>query len=328
MTEAPPQALVDLCLVVKNIRKPPWSREEFLEAAKVFPHPESEWDVALEIVVAARALRVEDNRYVLTEKGDEYVDGIIASEVFGKYILRSEQSKAFGLFCERAYGRNLCQFNAADQDQLHELIDALCLDETSRVLDVGCGVGMVTEYISDVTRASILGLDSSRPLIQRAQERTQSKAKKLSFLLGNMNRIDVGDGRFDAITAIDTLYFARNVPETIRQMKALLNPKGRMGLLFSEALGEGDSPEKLEPDKTKLAIALSQNGLIFETLDLSANDEALWNRCKSAAEELKEQFEQEGNADLLNARMGEVNGMLSLIKDGRARRYLYLASIA
>jgi len=45
---------------------------------------------------------------------------------------------------------------------------ALDLNENNHVLDVGCGIGATTEYISDLTGAKFTGIDLAAPCVERA----------------------------------------------------------------------------------------------------------------------------------------------------------------
>ena len=56
--------------------------------------------------------------------------------------------------------------------------------QVSRVLDVGCGNGKIAEYISDLTQASVTGIDYVPEAISHAQERTAEKRGRLSFIFG------------------------------------------------------------------------------------------------------------------------------------------------
>ena len=79
----------------------------------------------------------------------------------------------------------------ADMVQINTLIKVLELDETNRVLDLGCGNGMITEYISDTTGAHITGVDISDVAIQQAQERTKEKRHRINILCGAHSQIGI-----------------------------------------------------------------------------------------------------------------------------------------
>ena len=80
-----------------------------------------------------------------------------------------------------------------DVEQLNKLLEILSLNESSRVLDLGCGIGSVTEYISDVTGAHITGVDFAEDAIIRARSRTRAKRNRLTYEVGDMNDLRFPD---------------------------------------------------------------------------------------------------------------------------------------
>lgn len=321
------KAEVQLCLVAKNIRKPSFTSDDLLAFGQMaFKDELEDWSDALESFRRRNFFHVDGDRYSLTEEGEKYAEQVMTNEFFGKMFVRAEQSRAFGRFCERVYGKNLTQFGTVDMEQLVKLIAVLGLNDQSHALDVGCGIGATTEYISDLTGAKITGVDLAEPCVERARERTADKADRLNFLIANLNDLDLPPESFDTVISVDTLYFAKDLTRTIGQLKATLKPGGQMGLFFSEVVTDiNGSREQLEADKTKLARALVANGLAFTTYDLTVENLAFWQRSQEIIAEMKPEFEAEGNKDLCEGRLVEGESVLGLAKAGRMSRYLYHA---
>jgi 2-polyprenyl-3-methyl-5-hydroxy-6-metoxy-1,4-benzoquinol methylase len=324
------KAEVQLCLSVKNIRKPSFTRDDLLGFGQMaFKDELEDWSAAFDSFCQRNLLHSDGEHFSLTPEGEKYAEQIVTRELFGKMFVRAERSQAFGQFCERVYGRNLTQFGTADMEQLEMLIAVLGLNEHSCALDVGCGVGATTEYISDRTGAKITGIDLAEPCVERARERTRDKADRLIFLIANINEIDLPAESFDTVISVDTLYFAKDLPRTIGQLKTLLKRNGQMGLFFSEVVTEiGGSRERLAPDQTKLARALGANGLSFTAHDLTASNLAFWRRSQAIIAEMKPEFEAEGNKDLCEGRILEGDSVLALAIAGRMSRYLYHARVS
>lgn len=317
------RAELQLCMAVKNIQKPLFTEDDLRAfGAMAFKDALEDWSVDFERLCGLDVFRAEGENYRITGHGQAYVERVIASEFFGKMLLRAEQSKAFGCFCERVYGQNLTQFGTADMNQLSELAGVLSLSEQSQVLDAGCGIGTLAEYLSDVTGAKITGVDSAEPAIERAIERTRDKLHRLNFQVGDINHIDFLPA-FDAVISVDTLYFAKDISVTISQMKAVLKAGGQMGLFFTEVAGPNDTVEMLAADQTRLARALRANDLGFEAHDLTESNVQFWRRSQQVAEQMLPEFEAEGSKELCEGRMGEGAAVLALADAGRMSRYLY-----
>jgi SAM-dependent methyltransferase len=246
--------------------------------------------------------------------------GVIAKE---PCYLRSERSPAFIRYCERVYGAMLNQYGTADIEQLTLMLDVLRLRPGSHVLDAGCGTGHTTRYLAEKSEARFVGIDTAEPAIGRAQQLEAARAERLAFKIGTMDALDFSPSSFDAVIAIESLYFCNNLISTIAQFQKILRTGGQMALFYTHiADSTGDS---LAAGDTKLGAALRANGIPFDAHDLSESDRRIWKLSKQVAEELYAEFEVEGNADLMH--LSETDALLDLIQKGRHARYLYHARV-
>ncbi len=205
------------------------------------------------------------------------------------------------------------QYGAADMEQLELLLQVLRLTPANRALDAGCGTGDTTNYLSERSGANFVGADKSKPSIDSALRRFPS----LEFCVAELDALDFPPASFDAVIAIESMYFPKDLMTTVGQFKKLLRPGGRMGLFFTHLGAEGPASAA----ETKLGQALQVNGLRFEAHDLTESDRRFWQRSKETAEELLPEFEAEGNEDLLH--LGETTAVLDLIQKGGHARFLY-----
>lgn len=240
------------------------------------------------------------------------------------------QSPAYAAFCEQSFGVNLCQHGFADMTQLQTLLAQSQLSAEQRVLDLGCGNGMIAEYISDQTGAQVTGLDYIPEAVRQAQARTAAKAQRLTFAVGDINTLDLSPATFDVIISIDTIYFSNDYTVTIDQLARALRPGGQLFFFYSYGWEpgmavEGFPRETLQPDKTPLAVALQANQLCFATKDFTTNDCKLARQRKATLEALKPLFVAERIQFIYENRMGECNGIGQGCALGLHRRYLYRA---
>jgi SAM-dependent methyltransferase len=179
---------------------------------------------------------------------------------------------------------------------------------------------MISEYISDRTRAHVTGLDVADEAIGRAQERTRDKRERLSFQVGNINTLEAFPRTFDAIIAIDALHIAVELVDALRRALAALKPGGSMGIFWESWIRAGTPETSLQPDGTRLAQALEKLGLSYRPVDYSAANLALWQDSRRALGELRADFETEGNAILYQTALEETERL----DWGTGCRYLYL----
>lgn len=249
-------------------------------------------------------------------------------DFYERYYDAMQRSQAHALFCERVFGRNLCQHGFADLAQLDALLAVTGLGPENRVLDLGCGNGMIAEYLADRTGAHITGLDYVSGAIRQAQERTAAKAHRLQFVVGDINALDLSPQGFDTILSIDTIYFSDDYAATIGRLKAALQPGGQMAFLYAHGWEpwtpvESFDKATLAPDATPLARALQGHGLLYDTQDFTVDDLRLALRRRVVLEELKPQFEAEDILFIWENRMGDAQGIAQAIVKGLQRRYLY-----
>lgn len=250
-------------------------------------------------------------------------------DFYEKYYRAVEHSRAHATFCERAYGKNLAQHGFVTMDQLAMLVERTGLSARSYAVDLGCGDGRIAEYLSDVTGSCITGLDYIPSAIARACERTRGKQERLSFVAGDLTRPDLQPAAFDTLLSLDTIYFSDDYVETLRRWQTLLQRGGQMAIFFSHG-ADPEHPketfrrETLPPDRTPLADALETCGLAAKAWDLTQQDLELAQRKASILEELKAEFEAEGNGFLYENRMGEALGVSDAVTSGMHARYLYV----
>ncbi len=254
-------------------------------------------------------------------------------DFYNAYYSATEHSQAHHAFCERVFGKDLCQHGFANMEQLELLLQVTRLGPLHRALDIGCGNGMIAEYLSACTGAHITGLDYIPQAIRQAQQRTAAKPDRLAFIVGDINQLELPRNDFDVILSIDTMYFSKDYTATLRELKAALRPCGQMAIFFSHGrepwVPKDEFPkETLPPDKTPLAEALRANDLTFHTWDLTLQEYELAQRRKEVLAELKPQFEIEGTLFIYENRMGDAEGISQAIEEGLHARYLYHVQLA
>ena len=248
-------------------------------------------------------------------------------EFYERFYAAVPPSPVHALFCQRAFGLDLGQHGFADLAQLDALLEATDLRAGQRVLDLGCGDGRISEYLSDRTGAHVTGLDYIPEAIRLARERTAAKADRLSFAVGDLNDLDLLACHFDVVLSIDTIYFSQDYARTIGQLAAALRPGGRMAFLYSCGWEPPEPPEAfdiatLAPDRMPLAEALRANRLSFQVQDWTEVDCSLARGRRRILEELGPQFRAEGLEFVYENRLGEAQGIAKGCELGLHRRYL------
>jgi ubiquinone/menaquinone biosynthesis C-methylase UbiE len=229
------------------------------------------------------------------------------------------------------FGRNLCQHGFADMEQLDALLAVTHLGPGQRALDLGCGNGMIAEYLSDRSGAHVTGLDYTPAAVRQAMLRTAEKRARLEFIEGDITALELPAGAYDTIISIDSIYFSEDYDRTIGQLRAALRPGGQLAFLYSFGREpwvpvEEFRADMLPPDCTPLAAALAANRLAFRTWDFTEDECRLAQLRVQILPEMRARFEAEGLLFVYENRMGDGGGISQACGEGLQRRYLYLAT--
>jgi len=336
MTEAEIQLMIALLELSKPIETPNNNEYEFYpkdiqQASKYFGKFLVDWSDAYSSLLEKEILSFQNGIYSLTEIGESIADKFRKERPpiwywYKEYYIRTNESNAHAEYCEKLFGMNLCQDGFSDMKQINFLIKTTNIKSNDRILDLGCGSGMISEYISDKTGAEVYGIDYIPEAIEQAKCRTESKESRLKYKVGNLDYIDFPEDYFDLIISIDTLYMPNNLDATIKQMKKILKPAGAMAIYYSTILwGENYSRELLKAENTDLAKSLVSNGLKYEVFNFSKEDYELLQRKRQVCVKLKEEYIKEGNESLYNNIFIQSNNSTDQYDQDKCNtsRYLY-----
>jgi 2-polyprenyl-3-methyl-5-hydroxy-6-metoxy-1,4-benzoquinol methylase len=324
MSDAPEidKAAAQVAWALIRLPAGPFTREELRAAYAQRPMEEpADWTAVIGEYVARGFLRRDGDRYTLTDAGAAHTEQV-RGENFGEDLVAIDESDAYHSLCERVYGRDLGQCSMTTMEQLDALLAVLALQPGNRVLDVGCGVGRIAEYIADVTGAHVTGLDFAGPALRRARERTAGKADRLTYVQGSLNRLGALADRFDAVIAVDTLYFAEDLEATLRAMQELASP-GHLGLMWSQEVRDCEDLDGLRPERTQLGRALAAAGLPFATIDYTEAEKRQWRRKMEVLDQLKPMFAAEGITRQYEGLVRETQHVLQAVEGHRVSRFLY-----
>ena len=99
-----------------------------------------------------------------------------------------------------------------------------------RVLDVGCGGGLLTEALADLG-AEVTGIDPAEAPLAVAKRHAQERgiAEKIQYLAATPEAyLNEGDnaGAFDIVTCLETLEHVPDVPSSVQALAQLVKPGG------------------------------------------------------------------------------------------------------
>ncbi len=241
-------------------------------------------------------------------------------DAYEAFYAMAGQSKAFGDFCQDAFGADFSQDGFSDIRQIEMILPYIPRTGDVHILDIGCGNGKMLGYLQAQTAACIHGFDYSEEAIRTAQALFSENA---DFREGVIGEVDYPDESFDVILSMDTMYFAKDMAAFVAQIKRWL----KRGGVFFVGYQEGDVLPKTEnADTTRLARALTQNDLPYKATDITAESYALLKAKRRAALAHQPAFEAEGRRDWLDMLLGQTDYANEPYEQFRTRmaRYIYV----
>lgn len=121
------------------------------------------------------------------------------------------------------------KYGGRDIDQW--MLETLQLEKGSKILDVGCGAGKQCFSYHDYLegKADITGGDVNQDMLVQARLEAKKRSAPIQFIDLNFNqRFPLDDNTYDMVSCCFAIYYAEDIPFTIKEMHRVLKPGGRL----------------------------------------------------------------------------------------------------
>lgn len=134
------------------------------------------------------------------------------------------------------------------------LLDAAAPGPRARVLDVGCGTGIVARRAAARVGAGgrIVGLDLNEGMLAVARAASATVRPAIEWRQGNAAELPFPEGSFDAVLSQQMLQFASDPSAVLREIRRVLSPEGRAAVLVCRPIAHS-------PDYATLAGLLGRH---------------------------------------------------------------------
>lgn len=92
------------------------------------------------------------------------------------------------------------------------------------VLDLGCGFGWHCRYAREQQASSVIGVDISEKMLQKAREKTDDPA--ISYIQMPIEEIDFSNGQFDVVLSSLAFHYIQSFREVCKKVYDSLKPEG------------------------------------------------------------------------------------------------------
>ena len=111
------------------------------------------------------------------------------------------------------------------------------LDKKTRLLDYGCGTGLVTNQVAPNV-ASVTAVDISENMIEIARQKAaELNLSNVTYLAAGLSHEKIHSGSYNVISAFNLLYFIEDLDGLLGQFYEML-PQGGYFLSATDCLGE------------------------------------------------------------------------------------------
>jgi len=176
--------------------------------------------------------------------------------------------------CAASYGLDLLamflgeSYHPGGTDLTRHLAATLRLQAGERVLDVAAGVGTTAVLLAEERGVDVVGVDLGPAQVAKGDDRARERglAGRVRFILGDAERLPLGDASVDAVVCECALCTFPDKVTAAVELARVMRPGGRLGITDVWL-----DPDRLDPDLRGLAgrvACLADARPIAETSDL------------------------------------------------------------
>lgn len=105
------------------------------------------------------------------------------------------------------------------------------LPDKPRILDIGCGNGMQTFHLAELTDGEIVALDNHKPYLDELERKAKEKGlnDRIEVIQGDMFHLTFEASSFDIIWSEGAVYFV-GFEKGFKEWKKFLKPRGHMAV--------------------------------------------------------------------------------------------------
>lgn len=101
------------------------------------------------------------------------------------------------------------------------------ISKGSRILDLGCGHGRITELLVEkVPALDVVGVDMTRPLLDRFTVTPGSNGSKIELICADITDLPLSDNSFDAVVSSRVFQYVPDQLAGVREAVRVLRPNG------------------------------------------------------------------------------------------------------
>lgn len=134
------------------------------------------------------------------------------------------------------------------------LLEGFALDHTSRVLDVGCGMGDFARWCAREVGCTVTGISIVPSHVEQATALAEQEGlgDRCRFLVQDMNQLQLPEGSFDLVVNEESLCYVTDIGRYLAAVFRVLAPGGRWSAIALSRIPHIEDPVDVEQYETTL----------------------------------------------------------------------------
>ena len=148
--------------------------------------------------------------------------------------------------CMKPHGeegiKTIENMNVNHRDISEFAFECVNVNVNDSILDIGCGGGVNIEKFLRLTTGNVDGLDYSEVSVAETTKRNSDAVDsgRCRVIQADVSDMPIDDGKYDLVTAFETVYFWPDIENTFREVSRIIKPNGN----FMIAQGtDGNHPD-------------------------------------------------------------------------------------
>jgi SAM-dependent methyltransferase len=141
------------------------------------------------------------------------------------------------------FGRLIARITSYETRKINlATLDALGLRPADRVLELGCGRGRTVERAAEIViEGQVIGVDHAEAVVHAAAWRCRRLIElgRVQLHVADSARLPFANGSFDKAYSVHTIYFWTSPIEHLREIRRVLDARGRIALGVRKKLSDG-----------------------------------------------------------------------------------------
>jgi len=159
-----------------------------------------------------------------------------------------------GAYHWQQIANNIFTFNAYVSARYQQVLKVIPKDKSLKILDIGCGDGVLSWKLFNQTKSKITGVDTDEHSLKFARKEIQKRNARANFIKANAHKLPFKNNSFDVIIATEIIEHLEKPQIMLREIKRVLKPKGQVIITTPIKLSETPQDKMHVKEYTSLEL--------------------------------------------------------------------------